>query len=330
MKNYDPKCLEEKIISDLSAIMKKDSLLEEFDLIPSTESIENRSPIIHVGHNLGIEVWCVKSLFMYCYANYFDLKSVWKQEHYRLERYSRTALMLNNNISAFWNYRKKLIVNGLLNPQQDFLLTKLILSQNSKSVEALAHRRWLLKQQDFPLNCIENELKLCNQLSNRMKCNYHAWSHRQWVLSFSEDFNVELWLSEFKVSEEWSKCHVSDHCGWHHRQFLLNQFQGSLSNIEQNLQSLLHLLNRASTIKSPCQLLESLLLEELEKNQDLILNFSAHESLWYYRRFVLRKILDFRSWDEESFLQKCRKSLNYDSHQERYMVHYRRWLSDSL
>ena len=303
---------------------------EEFDLIPSTKSIENRSPIIHISHNLGIEVWCVKSLFMYCYANFFELKSAWKREHYRLERYSRTALMLNNNISTFWNYRKKLIVNGLTNPHQDFLLTKLILSQNPKSVEALAHRRWLLKQQDFPLNCIQNELKICNQLCNRMKCNYHAWSHRQWVLSCLDGFNVELWLSEFKVSEEWTKCHVSDHCGWHHRQFLFNQLKGSLSNIDQDLQTFLHLLNSPVLIKSPFNLFESLLLEELEKNQDLMLNFSAHESLWYYRRSILRNILHFRSWDEEPFLEKCRRSLNCDSHQERYMVHHRRWLSNSL
>lgn len=299
-------------------------------MIPSTESIENRSPIIHIGHNLGIEIWCVKSLFMYCYGNFLELKSVWKREHYRMERYSRTALMLNNNISTFWNYRKKLIDNGLTNIHQDFLLTKLILSQNPKSVEALAHRRWLLKQQDFSPNCIQNELKLCNQLCNQTKCNYHAWSHRQWILSCTEDLNVELWLSEFKISEEWTKCHLSDYSGWHHRQFLLNQLQGSLSNIGQDLESLLHLLSNEALIKSPCHLFEFLLLEELEKNQDLILRFNAHESLWYYRRFILREIFLFQSWDEEPFLEKCRMSRNYDSHQERYILHHGRWLSNSI
>ena len=303
---------------------------EEFDIIPATES-KNRSPVIHVGHNLGIEVWCVKSVFMYCYANFFKLLQC-KKEHNRLERYSRTALVLNPNISTFWNYRKKLIINGFAEPHHDLLLTKLVLSQKPKSVEALAHRRWVLKQQNSSLtaNSIQNELKLCNQLSDRVKCNYHAWSHRQWVFS-NIDFDAQLWLSEFRASDEWTKFHVSDHSGWHHRQFLLNQLQEKLSTIK-DLQSLIPLLSDQTTaaLDSPPQFYESLLNQDLRKNEDLILNFSAHESLWYHRRFILRKVVDYRSWDEDPFLDKCQRSSSYDSNQDHYMVHHRRWLSDTV
>ncbi|KAK4016957.1 hypothetical protein OUZ56_031917 [Daphnia magna] len=336
---HDPYCLEEKIISDLEAIMKKDPLLEEFDVIPVTEA-KNRSPVIHISHNLGIEVWCIKTVFMYCYENSFKLEPLWKKEYLRLERYTKAALLLNANITTLWNIRKRLITNHFLGVDCDFLLTKLVLSQKPKCFEALSHRRWLLQQASSSNpHWVETELSLCDRLSSRMKCNYHAWSHRQCVFSQAikqQGFSLTTWASEFEVSDVWTKCHLSDHSGWHYRKFLLDQFRKNLDNIEQHMDVARKLWSNATGTTTSTQLYMELLNEELQKNEDLILSFNAHETLWYYRRFLLQAGTINHS--ENLFLEKCRNSnqsnckkaaaTNFDGVQMRYIEHHRRWLSD--
>jgi hypothetical protein len=82
------------------------------------------------------------------------------------------------------------------------------------------------------------------------------------------------------------------------------------------------------------QLYMNLLNEELQKNQDLILSFNAHETLWYYRRFILQAGTIDHS--ESLFIEKCcnpaksncNSANNVDAIQMRYLEHHRRWLSD--
>ena len=309
---------------------------EEFDVVPVTEA-KNRSPIIHISHNLGIEVWCIKPVFMYCYENCFKLDPMWKKEYLRLERYTKVALLLNANIATFWNTRKRLIAHQLLNIDCDFLLTKLVLSQKPKCVEALSHRRWLLQQdtRDQHGLWVERELNLCDQLSSRMKCNYHAWSHRQWVFSQAikqQGFDLNLWASELEISDAWTKFHLSDSSGWHYRKFLLDQFRKNLGKIEQNMDVARKLLSDSTGTTSSTQLFMNLLSKELRKNEDLILSFNGHETLWYYRRFVLQSGVSTQC--ESAFIEKCCKqtknnsSANAVSVQMRYLEHHRRWLSD--
>ena len=246
-------------------------------------------------------------------------------------------LLLNANIATFWNTRKRLIAHQLLNIDCDFLLTKLVLSQKPKCVEALSHRRWLLQQdtRDQHGLWVERELNLCDQLSSRMKCNYHAWSHRQWVFSQAikqQGFDLNLWASELEISDAWTKFHLSDSSGWHYRKFLLDQFRKNLGKIEQNMDVARKLLSDSTGTTSSTQLFMNLLSKELRKNEDLILSFNGHETLWYYRRFVLQSGVSTQC--ESAFIEKCCKqtknnsSANAVSVQMRYLEHHRRWLSD--
>lgn len=305
-------------------------------MVPVTEA-KNRSPIIHISHNLGIEVWCIKPVFMYCYENCFKLDPMWRKEYLRLEKYTRVALLLNANIATFWNTRKRLIANQLLDIDCDFLLTKLVLSQKPKCVEALSHRRWLLQQVPVNPEWVETELNLCDRISNRMKCNYHAWTHRQWVFSQAikhQGFTLNLWASEFESSSSWTKFHLSDHSGWHYRKFLLDQFKKNLDKIEKNMDIARKVLNDLTNTTSSSQLYVNLLNQELRKSEDLILNFNAHETLWYYRRFLLQAGIPEHS--ESVFLEKCcsqiktngKNSANTNSVQMRYLEQHRRWLTD--
>ena len=302
--------------------------------MPATES-KNRSPVIHIAHNLGIEMWCIKSTFMYCYENCFKLAPTWKMEHVRLERYSRMALLINGNIATFWNLRKRLISAHLLHISCDLLLTRLVLSQKPKTVEALSHRRWILQTQPRDARWIETELNLCNQLSNRMKCNYHAWSHRQWVFSLASPsgrFNLDLWSSEYQVSEEWTKFHLSDHSGWHYRKFLLEQLQKSAESI-RDADALQKITAMKPGVSSATQLHAILLQDELTKNEELILSFSGqHETLWYYRRFLLQGLHHHSSsalsGSESVFLDHCFRHQKAPGNRI-HLENHRRWLSSS-
>lgn len=277
---------------------------------------------------------------MHCYENSFKLEPLWKKEYLRLERYTKVALLLNANIATLWNIRKKLIKNQLLDVNCDFLLSKLVLSQKPKCFEALSHRRWLL-QQAFSLkpHWVETELSLCDRLSGRIKCNYHAWSHRQFVFSQAlkqRGFNLSMWASEFEISDVWTRSHLSDHSGWHYRKFLLDQFSKNLENIEQNMEIARKLLSNVTGTTTSTQLYMTLLNEELQKNENLILTYSVHETLWYYRRFLLQS--GTMDHSESLFLDKCcnptkgncksAAANNCDAVQMKYVEHHRRWLSD--
>lgn len=269
-------------------------------------------------------------VFMYCREKCLSLEPMWRKEHARLEQYSRTALLLNAHVVTFWNYRKRLIVNNYLSAEKDMLLTKIILSRHPKSADTLVHRRWLLKHSPRPDGWLEEELALCTRLAEKQKCNYHAWSHRQWVINNTDDkkFNVGLWLTEFETSEEWTKFHLSDHSGWHYRQFLLLRLHSHLNQVEDELPRLQQLVDGAAVVDTTSQLYVCLLNEELRKNEDLILVFPGHETLWYYRRFLIQSIESFLPWMEESFIDRCLGTNDPD--QQRSLENHRRWLAGCI
>ena len=276
---------------------------------------------------------------MYCYESSFKLDAIWKKEHTRLERYTRMALLINPNVATFWNQRKRLISHQLLEGDCDLMLTRLVLSQKPKCVEALAHRRWLLQQQ-IAASCLqstwlETELDLCTLLANRSKCNYHAWSHRQWIFSLegSTSFDVNIWNSEFRISDEWTRFHLSDHSGWHYRKFLLEQLKRNLHSIEENEGSVGELTSKllpAGVTRQNGQFYLHLLLDELTKNGELLISYSAHETLWYYRRFLLQALSTVQHKcrsSEAAFLDKCYGKMTSSPAQTMYIENHRRWLS---
>jgi len=276
------------------------------------------------------------SVFMYCYEGSFKLEPVWRKEHARIERYTRMALLLNPNVATFWNQRKRLISHQFLDGDCDLLLTRLVLSQKPKCVEALAHRRWLLQKQAavnlLQPGWMEIELDLCTLLANRSKCNYHAWSHRQWIFSLdrSASFDVSVWISEFRINDEFARFHLSDHSGWHYRKFLLDQLKRNVHSLEKEGDELISKLLPADVARQNGQFYLYLLLDELVKNGDLLISYSAHESLWYYRRFLLQalSVVQHSCRSSESvFLDKCKGQLAACPAQTMYLENHLRWLS---
>ena len=77
-------------------------------------------------------------------------------------------------------------------------------------------------------------------------------------------------FGELHTTEHWVSKHISDHSGFHYRQFLLTSLQKQSSDLKQQF--------------SVCY--KNLILKELTMITDLIKSFEGHEALWYHR-FVL-------------------------------------------
>ncbi|XP_009187178.1 protein prenyltransferase alpha subunit repeat-containing protein 1 isoform X4 [Papio anubis] len=212
--------------------------------------------------------------------------------------------------------RKELILSGTLNPIKDLHLGKLALTKFPKSPETWIHRRWVLQQliQETSLpsfmtkgnlgtipteraqRLIQEEMEVCGEAAGRYPSNYNAWSHRIWVLQHLAKLDVKILLDELSSTKHWASMHVSDHSGFHYRQFLLksliSQTVTDSSVMEQNpLRSEPALVlpkdeEAAVSTEEPRINLHHLLEEEVEFSTDLIDSYPGHETLWCHRRHI--------------------------------------------
>lgn len=64
-----------------------------------------------------------------------------------------------------------------------------------------------------------SELGICDRCADRSANNYHAWTHRQWVLQNAPD----LIRSELMITEKFMRKHISDYSSYHYRQTLIER-----------------------------------------------------------------------------------------------------------
>ncbi|XP_046399876.1 protein prenyltransferase alpha subunit repeat-containing protein 1 [Ischnura elegans] len=235
----------ERILADIESIFKKDPKLSEFDIVPVNEN-QNKSPVLHASHSLGLESWCVRHVFCFIYQRLMDIrKKRAREEPGILTRLLRGALLLNPDVASFWNMRKDLVLSSHVDPSADLHLSAIVLSHKPKCSEAFIHRRWIIShfllpssstKQIEPLEnrmsplgtlsqVLDGELKVSALAASRYANNYNAWNHRIWSVQ-----NVcpsgSLWsllLREWCQTGQWVACHVSDHSGMQYRQFLLDR-----------------------------------------------------------------------------------------------------------
>ncbi|NWR03280.1 PTAR1 protein, partial [Paradoxornis webbianus] len=288
---------------------------DEIGLIPCPEARYNRSPIVLVENKLGVESWCVKFLLPYVHNKLllYRQRKQWLNKDELID-ITCTLLLLNPDFTTAWNVRKELILSGTLNPLKDLHLGKLALTKFPKSPETWIHRRWVLQQliQENSLHSlatkgnfgaapverthrlVQEEMKVCSEAAGRYPSNYNAWSHRIWVLQHLAKLAVKVLLDELSSTKYWVSMHVSDHSGFHYRQFLLNSLirrtvtdnnilvQNQVVN-EQNPS--LQKEEESAGIEAACAEEQSVDLprcldEEMELCSELIDNYPGHETLW--------------------------------------------------
>ena len=119
---------------------------------------------------------------------------------------------------------------------------------------------------------MKKEMIVCQFAAEKYPCNYYAWSYRIWLLQHCYNMSLHILLNELYSTDKWINNHISDHCGFHYRQFLLDSL-GKQSNT----------LLEQYTIQ-----LKDLLMKELRITQDLIAAYPAHEAMWSHRKFVFQ------------------------------------------
>ncbi|KFZ56636.1 Protein prenyltransferase alpha subunit repeat-containing protein 1, partial [Podiceps cristatus] len=291
---------------------------DEIGLIPCPEARYNRSPIVLVENKLGVESWCVKFLLPYVHNKLllYRQRKQWlnKDGNARLFVIGIYVLLLFIQI-YFIFCRKELILSGTLNPLKDLHLGKLALTKFPKSPETWIHRRWVLQQliQENSLpslvtkgnlgaapverihRLVQEEMNVCSEAAGRYPSNYNAWSHRIWVLQHLGKLTVKVLLDELSSTKYWVSMHVSDHSGFHYRQFLLksligrtmadnnllvqnqmvNEQNSSLQKEEEESAGAEAACAEEQSVDLPCRL-----EEELELCTELIDTYPGHETLW--------------------------------------------------
>ncbi|XP_029860655.1 protein prenyltransferase alpha subunit repeat-containing protein 1 isoform X2 [Aquila chrysaetos chrysaetos] len=310
--------LVQRVVKDIRNAFQRNPHIDEIGLIPCPEARYNRSPIVLVENKLGVESWCVKFLLPYVHNKLvlYRQRRQWLNKDELID-ITCTLLLLNPDFTTAWNVRKELILSGTLNPLKDLHLGKLALTKFPKSPETWIHRRWVLQQliQENSLpslvtkgnlgaapverihRLVQEEMNVCSEAAGRYPSNYNAWSHRIWVLQHLGKLTVKVLLDELSSTKYWVSMHVSDHSGFHYRQFLLKSLIGRTvtdSNVlvqnqiinEQNPS--LQKEEESAGAEAACAEEQSVdlprhLEEELELCTELIDSYPGHETLWCHR-----------------------------------------------
>lgn len=295
----------EKILSDLYTLFSKDPKLKSFEILPVVQ-IENKSPIHVEEHCLALESWCVPHIYCYAYKNLMNHRQI-KGKLRDVEKCNTLlmgALLLNPDITTFWNMRKELIRSGKLDPYFDLHFTSVILTFKPKCADLYSFRKWILKylvqSSRNNINLYENEIQICEAAAHRYSNNYHAWTHRIWCLTQSFPNSLQR---EWAASMKWVQRHVSDYSGFHYRQklitFLLSYIESRsydeevikliLFSVDEATSGFLHNFKTYELSAQTIPLALKIFIYELSLNSDLIWNFVGHEALWCHRRFIFHE-----------------------------------------
>lgn len=101
--------------------------------------------------------------------------------------------------------------------------------------------------------------------------------------------SYQILLDELSSTKHWASVHVSDHSGFHYRQFLLKSLisQTTTDNAVPQHNSLKcepkEAAAAAASAEEPSVSLPQLLEEEVEFCTDLIDSYPGHETLWCHR-----------------------------------------------
>ncbi|CAB1320199.1 unnamed protein product [Coregonus sp. 'balchen'] len=321
--------LVQRVVKDINNAFKRNPHIDEIGLILCPEARYNRSPIVLVENKLGVESWCVKFLLPYVHNKLL----LYRQRKQWLDREALvditcTLLLLNPDFTTAWNVRKELLQCGALNPERDL---RWVLQQVLRECSPPSPDR--KEQEDGDLRdaaertriserlhrVLHDEMKVCADAAGRYPSNYNAWSHRIWVLQNMAQGNLKVLHDELSSMRQWVSMHVSDHSGFHYRQFLLKALVRELSQSLHHHHAPRpspgsssprspspapqpahpahpqHQANGEATAAAPCPspatpddqssvpAVPQLFHQEMELCTDLIQSFPGHETLWCHR-----------------------------------------------
>lgn len=355
----------ERILADIDSVFKKDPKLAEFDIVPVTEN-QNKSPVIHINHSLGLESWCVRHMYCHIYHRLMELRSKRSREDPAVMiRLLHGALLINPDTATFWNMSKELVEKERLTPEAELHFTAVVLTRKAKCAEALNQRKWLLNFMLFKQRSLKSpeevetalgrELQVAEAAASRYPNNYHAWNHRMWAVSLLGRHCLNegtIFAAEWRSSGIWIMSHVSDHSGLQYRQFVLQrifslQIEQLVQPVEEWKNAMEYLVNGLAfpSCWGSQECLShklGLVVADLRLNCELILQFEGHEALWCHRRFLLFLVLRLARAStclcasnvisslgrlEQGLVHTCVTRRTDNPHQARFAHQHLKWLS---
>lgn len=295
---------------------------------------QNKSPVIHVSHNVCLESWCVKYVYSYAYQKLLEYRKLVSrmklisEDSKIIKRLLLGALLINPEVLTFWNMRRELLTEHFLNINTEFKISKLILTYKSKSMETFSYRKWLLTRalneihdKNWIDKILNDELLVCDMTAQKNQNNYHSWGHRIWCIEnlAPNSTNLSLVLQhELNYSENWIALHVSEHTGFHYRQFIINKIRNieffletkymdcinkhfeNITKRENTTNILIYIFGTTDQMWNEINVSlmfnsVALFLYELTLIEELNNVYVDHESIWYHRRYVLYNLFSLIS-----------------------------------
>lgn len=136
----------------------------------------------------------------------------------RALRLTATCLQLNPGNYTVWQYRRRCL--DMTNPSviaKDLALTTNLGGANPKNYQIWHHRRALLDHH-FTDASVREELGYISSVLSHDSKNYHAWSHRLWVVGKS----ASLWDDELISVDSMIHDDARNNSAWNYRWFLLH------------------------------------------------------------------------------------------------------------
>lgn len=164
-----------------------------FEIISVDESqTKNKTPVIHVENHLGLESWCCPIVYRHAHQiilaaakkypqNSTSVNEINGTDHvphpfnHTLVKYLNCALLINPDVTTFWNARRRLLQKDRLDIGREFKFSAIVLSKKPKSNDAFCYRRWLYSFQSHESIDWTRELSLCERCASKSLSNYQAW-----------------------------------------------------------------------------------------------------------------------------------------------------------
>lgn len=301
-----------RLLSDLNSAFRRDPEIDEYDFLPVPEPKHNRSPLVLQEHKLGIESWSVKILFQYAYNQLIGWRNNSPPTKFldpnELCSLTRAILLVNADCSTAWNTRKWLLHRFIDNCLASSIGSNTSSGSNAcdrfVNMEAIDlnmdasfngpnfdNAPDLINQPDYN-ELMRKEMNVCKNAADNHPCNYNAWSHRIWVLQHCFNCSLQVVYGELHSTEGWVTKHISDHSGFHYRQFLLKCLSQQAEKLSEQF-----LLNYRNIVQKEMYLIT-----------DLIKSYPGHEALWYHRRYVFQSLCESCDKIAMETIQPCEKS----------------------
>eukprot|EP00164_Ancoracysta_twista_P010002 GFYU01014954.1.p1 GENE.GFYU01014954.1~~GFYU01014954.1.p1 ORF type:complete len:390 (-),score=15.11 GFYU01014954.1:38-1186(-) len=277
---------EQQLPADLQSVNEA-----KFDEFP-------KQPFLLHGDKLGVAFWATPHIFTSAMRRF---KGQRKHKEWldapellsEVQMATSIVVLINAECYSAWNCRKKILSrsNSMTNMKKEIHLLNLVFSKHPKSGEGWAHRRWvaerLLSVETDPSAVaifLNEELAVCAQSCDIYPKNYFSWSYRHWVCT---KLDMENLARELQSMCQWIAMHVSDHAGFHHRQYVVLQMR-SMGSVD----------------------LDQLLSSEWEFVRDIIARYPGHESPWHYRRFLLAFTVELLGVQYERVMSTIREEVS--------------------